>query len=83
MYEKTWARRCDDTVYKKRVNSGVQIPSLQGVEQPKNLPQNPEIFVSDNLLMSRFQNLAAKAETALRAVLIDELIQIRLNFIYG
>jgi len=39
------ARRCDDTVDKKRVNSCVQkIPLLEGVEQPIKSTKNPEMF---------------------------------------
>jgi len=81
------ARRCDDTVDKKRVNSCVlKHLFLEGVEQPKISPKKPGNALSDALLMSRFQNFAADAakikprsprffETALRAVLINELIR--------
>jgi len=56
------ARRCDYTVDKKRVNSCVlKHLFLEGVEQPKNSPKNPGNALSDALLMSRFQNLAANA----------------------
>jgi len=82
------ARRCDDTVDKKRVNSCVlkQLFS-EGVEQPKILPKKPGNALSDALLISRFQNFAADAakkqqpsarffKTALRAVSIYSLIRI-------
>jgi len=56
------ARRCDDTVDRKRVNSCVlKHLSLEGVEQPKKWPTNPGNTLSDALLMSRFQNFAADA----------------------
>ena len=56
-------------------------PFFEGVQQQKNQPQNPGNVLSDALLISRFQNFAAGAakknhqflETALRAVLIDQL----------
>jgi len=53
---------------------------LEGVEQPKKWPKNPGNALSNTLLMSRFQNLAAdtarkKIETALRAVLIHSSIR--------
>ena len=78
------ARRCDDTVDKKRVNSSVlKHLFLEGVEQPKTSPKTPGNALSDALLMSPFQNFAANAakktqffETALSAVLINELIRI-------
>jgi len=82
------ARRCDDTIDKKRVNSCVlQHLFLEGFEQPKMSPKNPGNAFSDALLMSRFQNFAADAakqkprsarfwKTALRAVLINQSIQI-------
>ena len=59
------ARRCDDTVDKKRANSCVlkQI-FLEGVEQPKISPKNPGNAFSDALLKSRFQNFAADAACA-------------------
>jgi len=64
------ARRCDDTVDKKRVNSCVwKLLFLEGDEQPKISPKKPGNALSDALLMSRFQNFAADAarkETALR-----------------
>ena len=54
------ARRCDDTVDKKRVNSCViKHLFLEGVEQPKISPKNPGNALSDALLMSRFQNFVA------------------------
>ena len=78
------ARRCDDTVDKKQVNSCVlKHLFLEGVEQPKISPKNPGNALSDALLMSRFENFAddtAKKrnralrgflKTALRAVLMD------------
>jgi len=57
---------------------------LEGVEQPKISPKKPGDALSDALLVSRFQNFAADAakkkprffETALRAMLINELIRI-------
>jgi len=76
------ARRCDYTVDKKRVNSGVpKHLFLEGVEQPKISPKKPGNALSNALLMSRFQNFAADAakkkyETALRAVVINEVIEI-------
>jgi len=86
-------RRCDDTVDKKRVNSCVlKYLFLERVEQPKKSQKKPGNALSDALLMSCFQNFAADAakrkprsarffETALRAVLINELINqlIRIN----
>jgi len=75
------ARRCNDTVDKKRVNSCVlkKRTVLEGVEQPKKSPKTPGNAFSDSLLMSGFQDFAADAaqkrtiflKTALRAVLID------------
>jgi len=77
------ARRCDDTVDKKRVNCSVlKHLFLERVEQPKISPKNPRNAVSDALLMSCFQNFAADAakkkprsaqffKTALCAVLIN------------
>jgi len=54
------ARRCDYTVDKKRVNSCVlKHLFLEGGQQPKISPKNPGNALSDALLMSRFQNLAA------------------------
>ena len=50
------ARRCDDIVDKKRVNSCVlKHLFLEGVEQPKISPKKPGNALSDALLMSRFQ----------------------------
>ena len=80
------ARRCDDTIDKKQVNSCVlKYLLLEGVEQPKISPQKNENALSDALLISRFQNFAANAakkkpssapfhETALRAVLINQFV---------
>jgi len=79
--------RCDDTVDKKRVNSCVlKYLFLERVGQPKISPKNPGSALSDALLMSCYQNLAAHAakkqtalcffETALRAVLINEWVRI-------
>jgi len=54
------ARRCDYTVDKKRVNSGVlKHLFLEGVEKPKMSPTKPGNALSDALLMSRFQNFTA------------------------
>jgi len=76
------ARRCDDTVGKKRVNSSVlKHLFLERVEQPKISPKKPENALSDALLMSCFENFAAHAakkkprsvqffKTALAAILI-------------
>jgi len=56
------ARRCDDTVDKKRVNSCVlKHLFLEGVEQPKISPKKLGNVLSDALLMSRFQNFAVDA----------------------
>jgi len=56
------ARRCDDTVDKKRVNSCVlKHLFLEGVEQPKISPKNPENALSDALLMWCSQDFAADA----------------------
>ena len=57
------ARRCDDTIDKKRVNSCVlKHLFLEGVEQPKTIAQkNPGNALSDALLMSCFQKFAASA----------------------
>jgi len=56
------ARRCDDTVDKKRVNSCVlKHLFLEGVEKLKISPKKPGNALSDALLMSRFQNFAADA----------------------
>jgi len=56
------ARRCDDTVDKKRVNSYVlKYLFLEGDEQSKISPKNPGNALSDALLMSGFQNFAADA----------------------
>jgi len=82
------ARRCDDTVDKKRVNSCVLKYLFQeGVEQPKISPKTPGNALSDALLMSRFQNFAADAAKTNRTpcsflkprVLINELIRINLG----
>jgi len=66
------ARRCDYTVDKKRVNSCVlKHLFLEGVQQPKISPKKLGNALSDALLMSRFQNLAAddaKKQTAWSAV---------------
>jgi len=62
------ARRCDDTVDKKRVNScELKHLFLEGVEQPKISPKNPRNAHSDALLMSRFQNFTADAAKKNRA----------------
>jgi len=75
------ARRCDDTVDKKRVNSCIlKHLFLEGFEQPKISPKNPGNALSDALRMSRFQKIAAEKKprsawccgTVLRAVLIDK-----------
>ena len=68
------ARRCDDTVDKKRVNCSVlKHLFLERVEQPKISPKKPANALSDALLMSCFQNFAADAgkKTAQSAVLIN------------
>ena len=84
------ARRCDDTVDKKRVNSCV-LKHLFGEGwswATKNIAQKPKNAFSDALLMSRFQNFAADAankkprfarffETALCAVWINLSIRIK------
>jgi len=58
------ARRCDDTVDQKQVNSCVlKHLLLEGVEQPKIWSKKPGNALSDALLMSRFQNFAADAAT--------------------
>jgi len=58
------ARRCDDTVDQKQVNSCVlKHLLLEGVEQPKISSKKPGNALSDALLMSRFQNFAADAAT--------------------
>jgi len=65
------ARRCDDTVDKKRMSACVlKKPFLEGVEQPKKSPKNSGNALSDALLMLSFQKIAADAETktALHAV---------------
>jgi len=81
------ARRCDDTVDKKRANSSVlKHLFVERVEQPKISPKNPGNALSDVLLMSCFQNFAADAaknelrsarffKTVLRAILINSLIR--------
>jgi len=77
------ARRLDDTIDKKRVNSCVlKHLFLEGVEQPKISAKKPGNALCDALLMSHFQKFAAdaaKRKTALRAVLINELIRINLG----
>ena len=77
------ARRCDNTVDKKRVNSCVLKHLFWGgFEQPRMSPKKSENALSDALLMSRFQEFAADAakekscsarflKIALRAVLIN------------
>jgi len=56
------ARRCDDTVDKKRVNSSVlKHLFLKRVEQPKISPKKHGNALSDALLMSCFQKFAADA----------------------
>ena len=66
------ARRCDNTVDKKQVNSCVlKHLFLEGVEQPKIWPKKPENALSDALLMSRFQNFAADAAKKLRSTRFD------------
>jgi len=82
------ARRCDDTVDEKRMNSCVlKHLFLEGFEQPKISPKNPRNALSDALLISRFQNFAADAtkkkprsaqffKTALRVVLMNEFSRI-------
>ena len=55
-------RRCDDTVDKKRVNSGLlKRLFLEGGGQPKNSPKTPGNALSHALLMSRAQNFVADA----------------------
>jgi len=55
-------RRCDDTVDKKRVNSGwLKRLFLEGGGQPKNSPKTPANALSHALLMSRAQNFVADA----------------------
>jgi len=82
------ARRCDDTVDKKRLKSCVlKQLFLEGVEQTKISSKKPENALSDALPMLRFQIFAAEAakqkprsawffETALRVVLINLLVRI-------
>ena len=61
------ALRCDGTVNKKQVISCVPKHFfLEGVEQPENPPNTPGNALSDALLMSRFENLAADAAKKLR-----------------
>ena len=56
------ARRCDDTVDKKRVNSTVlKHLFLERVEQPKISTKKPGNALSDALLISCFHNFAADA----------------------
>jgi len=56
------ARRGDDTVDKKRVNSSVlKHLFLERVEQPKISPKTPGNAITDALLMSCFQNFEADA----------------------
>ena len=51
------ARRCDDTVEKKRVPSCVlKHLFLEGFDQPKTSPKKPWNVLSDALVMTRFQN---------------------------
>ena len=64
------ARRCDNIIDMKRVNSCVlKHLFLEGFEQPKYRQETPEIFFS-TLLMSHFQKFADDAanKIALRAV---------------
>jgi len=57
------ARRCDDNVDRKRVNSGVlKHLFLEGVEKTKQWPEKPGNALSDALLMTRCQKFAAGAE---------------------
>jgi len=82
------ARRCDDTVDKKRVNSCVLKHLFwRELSNQKYRQKNPGNALSDALLMSCFQIFAPDAgkkkprcarffETALRAVLINWLIRI-------
>jgi len=81
------ARRCHDTVDRKRVNSCVlKHRFFEGVEQSKKYPKKPGNAFSDALLMSRFQiswltpqkNKTA-FETALREAWINSLIRINLG----
>jgi len=70
------ARRCDDTIDKKQVNSCVlKHLFLEGVEQSKISPKNPGNALSqaDALLMSRFQNFAADAAKTKTAGLLKAL----------
>jgi hypothetical protein len=54
------ARRCEDTVDKKQVNSCVlKHLFLKGVEQPKISPKKPVNALSNALPMLRFQIFAA------------------------
>ena len=66
------ARRCDDIVDKKRVNSCIlKHLFLEGVEQPETSPKTPGNALSDALLTSPFQDFApdaANRRNALRAV---------------
>jgi len=56
------ARRCENTVDKKRVNYCVlKHLFLEGAEQPKISPKDPGNALSDALLLSRYQNFAADA----------------------
>ena len=56
------AQRCEDTVEKKQVNSGVlNYVFLEGLQQPKKSPKNPRNPFFDALLMSNFQSFAAGA----------------------
>jgi len=62
------ARRCDDTVDKKRVNSSVpKHLFLERVEQLKISPKTPGNAFSDALLMWCFQDFAADAAKKNRA----------------
>jgi len=82
-----YVRNDTRTVYRKRVNFCVlKHLFLEGVEQPKKRLKPLRNALSDALLMSRFLNFVADAakknraprffDTALCALLINELIQI-------
>jgi len=75
------ARRCDNTVDKKRVNSSVlKHLFLERVEQPKMLPKNPSNTLSDALLVKFCGRRRTKKvqffKIALRAITINELIRV-------
>jgi len=71
------ARRCDDTVDKKRVNSCVLKHLFsEGLEPPKILPKKTGNALSDALLMSSFENLAANAAKRKTNPLLKSLIRI-------